>query len=69
VYQLQTKFRVEARPRGGLIRTREFVMKDSYSLDRDEAGLLKQYIAHYNGYSRIGARVALPLVAVGVTWG
>ncbi len=65
VYQLQTKFRDEPRARGGLIRTREFVMKDSYSLDRDEAGLIKQYIAHYNAYLRIGARVGLPLLPVG----
>jgi prolyl-tRNA synthetase len=65
VYQLQTKFRDEARPRGGLIRLREFVMKDSYSLDRDEAGLQQQYISHYNAYFRIGARAGLPLIAVG----
>jgi prolyl-tRNA synthetase len=65
VYQLQTKFRDEARPRGGMIRVREFVMKDSYSLDRDEAGLQKQYVAHFNAYFRIGARVGLPLIAVG----
>jgi prolyl-tRNA synthetase len=65
VYQLQTKFRDEARPRGGLIRVREFVMKDSYSLDRDEAGLQKQYVAHFNAYFRIGARAGLPLIAVG----
>ena len=65
IYQIQTKFRDEARPRSGLIRTREFVMKDSYSLDCDEAGLQKQYQAHYNAYFRIGARAELPLVAVG----
>jgi prolyl-tRNA synthetase len=65
VYQIQTKFRDEARPRGGLIRVREFVMKDSYSLDRDEAGLRRQYAAHYHAYFRIGARAALPLIAVG----
>jgi prolyl-tRNA synthetase len=64
VYQLQTKFRDEARPRGGLIRVREFIMKDSYSLDKDEAGLHQQYVAHYNAYFRIGARVGLPLLAV-----
>src|SRR5262249_30467339 len=64
VYQLQTKFRDEARPRGGLIRVREFIMKDSYSLDRDEAGLQKQYIAHYDAYFRMGARVGVPLIAV-----
>ena len=65
VYHLQTKFRDEPRARGGLIRVREFVMKDSYSLDRDEAGLKKQYISHYNAYFRIGARVGLSLTAVG----
>ena len=65
VYQFQTKFRDEARPRGGLIRTREFVMKDSYSLDRDLAGLERQYVAHYNAYQRIAARVGLPVLAVG----
>jgi prolyl-tRNA synthetase len=64
VYQLQTKFRDEARARGGLIRVREFVMKDSYSLDRDTEGLRRQYDAHYVSYLRIGARVGLPLVAV-----
>lgn len=65
VYQIQTKFRDEPRSRGGLIRVREFIMKDSYSLDRDETGLKKQYIAHYNAYFRIGARVGLSLLAVG----
>jgi prolyl-tRNA synthetase len=65
VYQIQTKFRDEPRARGGLIRVREFLMKDSYSLDKDEEGLKKQYIAHYNAYFRIGARVGLSLLAVG----
>ena len=65
VYQIQTKFRDEARARGGLIRVREFVMKDSYSLDVDEAGLIAQYANHYHAYFRIGRRVSLPLVAVG----
>ncbi|MDR3689827.1 MAG: proline--tRNA ligase [Fimbriimonas sp.] len=65
VYQIQTKFRDEARARGGLIRVREFVMKDSYSLDVDEAGLKRQYSRHYQAYHRIGRRVCLPLVAVG----
>ena len=64
VYQLQTKFRDEARARGGLIRVREFVMKDSYSLDRDEEGLKRQYREHYVAYLRIGARVGVPLVVV-----
>jgi len=64
IYQIQTKFRDEARARGGLIRVREFVMKDSYSLDRDKEGLEAQYRAHYDTYFRIGARAALPLIAV-----
>jgi prolyl-tRNA synthetase len=65
VYQLQTKFRDEPRPRAGLIRTREFVMKDSYSLDADEAGLAQQYRAHYTAYFRIFSRAGLTdLIAV-----
>ena len=64
VYQVQTKFRDELRPRGGLIRVREFRMKDSYSLDRDQAGLERQYRAHYQAYERIGRRVGVPLTAV-----
>lgn len=64
VYQIQTKFRDEARPRGGLIRVREFTMKDSYSLDKDEAGLKKQYIEHYHAYFRMYARCGLPVIAV-----
>ncbi|HET8570408.1 MAG TPA: aminoacyl--tRNA ligase-related protein, partial [Candidatus Limnocylindria bacterium] len=47
VYHFQTKFRDEPRARGGLIRVREFVMKDSYSCDRDEAGLDRSYELHY----------------------
>ena len=64
IYHLQTKFRDEQRARGGLIRVREFVMKDSYTLDLDEAGLEAQYFRHYDAYHRIGARVGLTLVAV-----
>jgi prolyl-tRNA synthetase len=64
IYQLQTKWRDEPRPRGGLIRTREFVMKDSYSLDRDAAGLDAQYRAHYQAYHRIYGRCDLPVIAV-----
>src|SRR5580700_6962444 len=56
IYQMQTKFRDEARARGGLIRVREFVMKDSYSLDLDENGLSEQYARHYTAYHRIGLR-------------
>lgn len=65
VYQIQTKFRDEPRSRGGLIRTREFTMKDSYSLDRDQAGLERQYAAHHAAYLRIFARAGLPVIAVG----
>ena len=64
VYQIQTKWRDDPRPRAGLIRAREFTMKDSYSLDRDEEGLDKQYRAHYQAYFNIFNRCALPSVAV-----
>ncbi|HSH01445.1 MAG TPA: proline--tRNA ligase [Anaerolineae bacterium] len=64
IYQLQTKFRDEPRARGGLIRVREFTMKDSYSLDMDEAGLAAQYRRHYQAYFNIFRRCGLPPVAV-----
>jgi prolyl-tRNA synthetase len=64
VYQLQTKFRDEPRSRGGLVRTREFTMKDAYSLDRDQAGLERAYIAHFHAYFKIAARAGIPVVAV-----
>lgn len=64
VYHLQTKWRDDPRPRAGLIRVREFVMKDSYSLDRDWEGLEKQYRAHYSAYFNIFNRCALPAIAV-----
>jgi prolyl-tRNA synthetase len=64
LYQIQTKFRDEPRARGGLIRVREFTMKDSYSLDRDLDGLRKQYAAHYTAYFRIYGRAGLPVIAV-----
>lgn len=62
VYQIQTKFRDELRSRGGLIRVREFLMKDSYSLDRDHEGLQRQYDAHYKAYLEIGRRAGLTLL-------
>ncbi|CAG0935529.1 prolyl-tRNA synthetase [Thermoflexales bacterium] len=65
VYHIQTKFRDDPRPRAGLIRVREFTMKDSYSLDADEAGLDKQYRAHYQAYFNIFQRCDLPAIAVG----
>jgi prolyl-tRNA synthetase len=64
LYQLQTKFRDEPRPRAGLIRVREFTMKDSYSLDADAEGLDKQYRAHYQAYFNIFHRCHLPVIAV-----
>jgi prolyl-tRNA synthetase len=64
IYQIQTKWRDDPRPRAGLIRAREFTMKDSYSLDRDEEGLDEQYRAHYQAYFNIFNRCALPSLAV-----
>ena len=63
-YHLQTKFRDEARPRSGLLRVREFTMKDSYSLDLDEAGLDVQFEAHRGAYRRIFTRMGLETVQV-----
>jgi prolyl-tRNA synthetase len=64
LYQIQTKWRDEPRPRAGLIRVREFTMKDSYSLDLDDAGLDAQYRAHYQAYFNIYHRCGLPVIAV-----
>lgn len=64
LYHIQTKWRDDPRPRAGLIRAREFTMLDSYSLDRDEAGLAAQYAAHYTTYFRIFLRCGLPTVSV-----
>ena len=69
VYHIQTKWRDDPRPRAGLIRVREFTMKDSYSLDADEAGLDKQYRAHYQAYFNIFHRSDLPVVTVGADVG
>ena len=65
-YQIQTKFRDEPRPKSGLLRVREFAMKDSYSFDMDDAGLDVSFDAHYEAYVRIFARMgvaALPVEA------
>src|SRR5581483_3329746 len=59
LYQIQTKYRDEARPRAGIIRGREFVMKDSYSFDLDDAGLQASYDAHRAAYQRIFDRLGL----------
>lgn len=69
IYHIQTKWRDDARPRAGLIRVREFTMKDSYSLDRDEEGLAEQYRRHYQAYFDIFHRCALPVIAVGADVG
>jgi prolyl-tRNA synthetase len=63
-YQIQTKARDEARPKSGVLRTREFVMKDSYSLDRDTAGLDVQYEAHRQAYCKIFDRCGLKYAVV-----
>lgn len=63
-YQIQTKLRDEARPRGGIIRTREFLMKDSYSFDVDEQGLDKNYQQHAEAYHHIFNRCGLTFYQV-----
>ncbi|GAA2079381.1 proline--tRNA ligase [Aeromicrobium halocynthiae] len=64
LYQIQTKYRDEARPRAGILRGREFVMKDSYSFDVDDAGLEASYAAHRAAYVRIFDRLGLDYVVV-----
>lgn len=64
LYQIQNKFRDEARPRGGLLRGREFSMKDSYSFDVDDEGLQRSYDAHRAAYVRIFDRLGLPFAIV-----
>lgn len=63
-YQIQTKFRDEPRPRGGLLRVREFIMKDMYSFDVDEAGLDRTYQIMASAYAAIYRRLGLPAVMV-----
>ncbi|MCK5316744.1 MAG: proline--tRNA ligase, partial [Anaerolineales bacterium] len=64
IYHIQTKWRDDPRPRAGLIRVREFTMKDSYSLDADMEGLDRQYRAHYQAYFNIFHRSGVPVIAV-----
>ena len=64
LYQIQTKYRDEARPRFGLIRSREFIMKDAYSFDRDEASLDDSYKAMYDAYEKVFDRCGLKYRAV-----
>lgn len=64
LYQIQTKFRDEQRPKSGVLRTREFIMKDAYSFDVDLDGLAKSYDRMYEAYCRIFARCGLPYLPV-----
>jgi prolyl-tRNA synthetase len=64
LYQIQTKLRDEPRPRGGLLRVREFIMKDLYSFDADEAGLDESYQKMSQAYKNIYARLGLPALIV-----
>jgi prolyl-tRNA synthetase len=63
-YQIQTKFRDEPRPKSGLLRVRQFIMKDSYTFDMDQAGLDAAYDKHYQAYCRIFSRCGLEYTAV-----
>ncbi|ALO67594.1 proline--tRNA ligase [Arthrobacter alpinus] len=69
LYQIQNKYRDEARPRAGLLRGREFIMKDSYSFDMDDAGLEASYMAHRGAYVRIFERLGLEIIPVTATAG
>ena len=69
LYQIQTKFRDEARPRAGILRGREFLMKDSYSFDTADEGLAEAYARHREAYQRIFARLGLDYRIVAATAG
>jgi len=69
LYQIQTKYRDEARPRAGILRGREFVMKDSYSFDLDDSGLKNAYHAHREAYQRIFDRLKVQYVIVSAVSG
>ena len=64
LYQIQTKYRDEARPRAGILRGREFVMKDSYSFDVTDEAFLRSYVAHRNAYIKIFDRLGIDYVIV-----
>lgn len=68
-YQIQTKFRDEPRPKGAVLRIRQFIMKDSYSLDRDFDGLAQSFNLHYDAYKRIFHRCGLDVIVVGASSG
>ena len=69
LYQIQNKYRDEARPRAGILRVREFLMKDSYSFDVDDAGLVAAYRAHRAAYQRVFERLKVRYVIVSATSG
>ena len=69
LYHIQTKFRDEVRPRFGVMRSREFVMKDAYSFDADKDGMLRSYRAMYDAYARIFGRMGLEFRAVAADTG
>ena len=69
LYQIQNKFRDEPRPRGGLVRCREFMMKDAYSFDRNEAGLDATYNQMYESYTNIFRRCGLDITPVDASGG
>jgi prolyl-tRNA synthetase len=69
LYQIQTKYRDEARPRAGILRGREFIMKDSYSYDIDDSGLKNAYHAHREAYQRIFSRLDIDYVIVSAVSG
>ncbi|WP_459547208.1 proline--tRNA ligase [Nocardia sp. X0981] len=69
LYQIQAKYRDEERPRAGILRGREFIMKDSYSFDLDEDGLKASYNAHREAYQRIFGRLGVEYVIVAATSG
>jgi len=69
LFQIQTKYRDEARPRAGILRGREFIMKDSYSFDVDDDGLRTVYLAHRDAYQKMFARMAIRYVIVSAVSG
>ena len=69
LYQIQSKYRDEARPRAGILRGREFIMKDSYSFDVADAGLKSAYHAHRDAYQRMFNRLAVRYVIVSAVSG
>ncbi|MGZ4554730.1 MAG: proline--tRNA ligase [Mycobacteriaceae bacterium] len=69
LYQVQTKYRDEERPRAGILRGREFIMKDSYSFDLDEEGLADSYSAHRGAYQRMFERLGIKYVIVSAVSG